>query len=650
MTSESPPKDTSVGHSDTHADKVSDDTGGKSSKTPKLDGLRAGVQDPSAVQQLDVEQRAESLSQLESEAGERRASDYLPFLDWGRGYGPKKAAADGLAGSLVALLLLPQAMAYAQLAGLPPEVGFYAALIPTLGYALLGSARFLSIGPVALVSLLTGEALTQAVEAGYDPLAAAQVIAAIAGAALLVGGVVGLSRLADLLSRPVLDGFATAAALLIASSQLKPFLGLDGSAASGFFGRLQAAFAGLDALHPPTMVLGLSCLILLVLGGRLLPPLASSLGASDDAADMVGRTTPLLVLAITCGAVAALDLGARGVALVGQVDITLPPFGVPPLELELWRMMLPAALIIALVAFVIGLALGQSLSGREDRVEPRQEMLGIGLANGLAAVSGAFPVGASVSRSSVLRGAGAGTPLAAALAGVVAVGLAFLAAPVVALLPKAALAALILTAALGMIKPRQLRRTWKIDRFEGASLTITFLAVLALGVDRGLCVGIITGLVFSFWRKARPQVVIEGWKESSQRFAEADDESVETPEVEPLLLVRIDGALDFSNARHVRQRLFEVLYDHPGAFCLVIDLSSCNMVDGSALNLLDDLIHDLGEADVLVAFAQPKARVLDKMRRANLIDVLGEDLWFDSTAEAVEVMKERCQVIADQRS
>lgn len=617
---------------------------------PDAEEMQAGVQDPLGKQPLDDQERADSLSQLESEAGERRLSDFLPFLGWGRGYGTRQAAADGLAGCLVALLLLPQAMAYAQLAGLSPEIGFYAALVPTLGYALLGSARFLSIGPVALVALLTGETLTPAVEAGYDPLQAAQVIAAIAGAALVIGGCVGLARLADLLSRPVLDGFATAAALLIASSQLRPFLGLGGERTSGFFGRLEAAFAGLDTLHHPTVVLGVACLTLLLLGGKLLPRLAGAFGASDDVADMVGRTTPLLVLAATCGAVAALDLGDRGVALVGDFEITLPPFGLPPLELELWSMMLPGSLVIGLVTFVIGLALGQSLSSREDRVEPRQEMLGIGLANGLASLSGAFPVGASVSRSSVLREAGARTPLAAALAGAVAVGLAFLAAPLVALLPKAALAALILTAALGMIQPKQVRRAWKIDRYDGASLSLTFLAVLALGVDLGLCLGIVACLIFSFWRKARPHVVVEGWKASSQRFADADRDSVDTPEVEPLVLVRIDGALDFSNARHVRQRLFEVLCDHPSACCLVIDLSSCNTVDGSALSLLEDLIHDLGKADVLVAFAQPKPRVLEKMRRAELIGVLGEDLWFDSTAEAVAVMKDRCQVILDKRS
>lgn len=606
-------------------------------------GLEAGVQDPEGRTRLEPEQRADHLSELETEAGESRIQDFLPFLAWGRDYGIGPAGGDLLAGSLVALLLLPQAMAYAQLAELPPAVGFYAALVPTLGYALLGSARFLSIGPVALVSLLAGESLAQAVDAGFGLLDAALVLAAISGLVLIAGALVGIARLADFLGRPVLDGFATAAALLIASSQMRPFLGIDGDRASGFLNRVEAIVTGFDQAHMLTAITGAACLALLLLGGWGAPKLARKAGASGDISDMVGRATPLVVLSAACAAVAFLDLDERGVEVIGDFELGVPPVGLPSFDLELWQLMLPGGLVIALVTFVVGLALGQSLAGRDDRVDARQEMLGMGFANALAAVSGGYPVGASVSRSSVLRDAGARSPLAAALAGVLALALAFLAAPVVALLPKAALAALILSAALGMIDVTRMRRTWKIDRRDGLSLAITFLAVLVLGVDQGLVAGIVAGLILHLWRASRPKVVIQGWKDSSKRFADAARESVMLPEVSPLLLARVDGAIDFSNARHVRQRLFEELYDHPEASCLVLDLRSSNEIDGTAMLMLDDLIRDLARADVIVAFAETKQRILEKMRTAGLIDVLGEDHWFDSTAEAMEVMKQRCR-------
>ena len=619
------------------------------SESPQDDvaeGIHAGVQRPEDLPEFDVDRRARSLAELDSGARSFRWADYLPVLSWATTYRVPAAAADLLAGSLVALLLLPQAMAYAQLAGLPPRVGFYAALLPTLGYSLFGSARFLSIGPVALVSLLASESLNKAVESGYSDLDAALILAAVSGLTLVVGALLGMARLADFLGRPVLDGFATAAALLIASSQLRPFLGVEGDRVSGFVERIRAVIGSLSSAHGTTTLLGLACLAALLLGAWALPKLAATLGAPERIASLVGRATPLLVLSACCAAVFAFDLRAKGVAVVGDVALGVPPVGLPPLDLDLWRMMLPGGLVIALVSFVIGLALGQSLADREDRVEPRQELLGIGMANVFGSLTGSYPVGASVSRSSVLKASGARSPLAALLAGILALSLAFLAAPVVALLPKAALAALILTAALGMIDFGKLRRSWKIDRMDGISLVVTFGAVLVLGVDRGLVLGVVTGLVLSLWQNAHPRVVLQGWKKSSRRFASSARESVEMPEVDPILLARIDGALNFSNSRHVRQRLFVALSDHPAASCLLLDLSSVHEIDGTSFLMLEDLIRDVGQAGVLVAFSQPKLQVLEKMREGGLIELLGQDLWFDSTEEAIKVMKIRCQQLS----
>ncbi|MCM2320139.1 MAG: SulP family inorganic anion transporter, partial [Pseudomonas sp.] len=348
-----------------------------------------------------------------------RLARYLPCLEWARQYDREAAGKDGLAAVIVTLMLIPQSLAYAMLAGLPPVTGLYASILPLVAYTLFGTSRALAVGPVAVVSLMTAAALGPLFAAGSAEYAgAALLLAMLSGAMLLLMAVLRLGFLANFLSHPVISGFISASGILIALGQLKHILGIQASGEHAIE-LLQGLLLGLPATHLPTLAIGGSSLVFLFLVRSKLSGWLQAAGFTPRLAGNLSKAGPVVALLASVLAVSLLGLADAGVRVVGAVPTGLPAFSLPPLDLGLATQLLPAALLISLIGFVESVSVAQTLAAkRRQRIEPNQELIALGSANVAAALSGGFPVTGGFARSVVNFDAGAQTPLAGALTAV----------------------------------------------------------------------------------------------------------------------------------------------------------------------------------------------------------------------------------------
>lgn len=565
----------------------------------------------------------------------------FPLVQHLHGYRTADLARDLLAALLVTVLLVPQGMAYALLADLPPQVGLYAAVLPAALYGLLGTSRFLAVGPVALVSLLTAEALAQ-VGGGVPPTAAAVTLAALVGLVLLLLGLARGGFLVRFISDPVLTGFAAAAALLIAFSQLPNLLGLDVERHRSFVERLLELVPRVPEADLATLLLGAAAFAFLILGARFGKPILARLGVRGNARLLLANSAPLLAVAAGTVAVVVLDLR---VAVVGAVPGGLPPLTLPVLDPALWLDLLPSALAIGLVAFVTSVAIGRQLeagaNGADGRVEPNRELIALGAAGLGAALTGGYPVGGSISRSVLAKDVGAKSPLAAVLTGGLALVTALAAAPLLADLPKAVLAALIMTAVVGLIDVQAIRRTWRSSPEDGLALVVTFAAVLAFGVAEGIGIGALAGIVLYLWRTSRPRVVVEGRVEGGDEFRSVERSDVEEAEESPVVVVRIDQDLYFANAEHFESEVLARLAARQGIRCTVLDLRGVNELDASALEALHRLADALEEAGIELCLSEVKRQVGERLELDGFLESLGDERVFVSTPEAVDALEKR---------
>ncbi|MFZ5491197.1 MAG: SulP family inorganic anion transporter [Pseudomonadota bacterium] len=559
----------------------------------------------------------------------------LPLLRWLRGYRRTDAVADLLAGAITAVLLVPQAMAYAVVAGLPPQVGLYASVLPSLAYALLGSSPYVGVGPVAVNAIMVASALAAA---GHgDPatnVVHALQLAAISAVTLLLLGALRAGEFMNFLSRPVLDGFTSGAALLIVLTQLPSLLGVSVRSGPLLHEMLSSLAPRVANFDGTTAAIAVSSLALLWLGGKPLRRLLSRLPLKAVAAELLGRLTPLLVITLATLVVAAGRLGSHGVAVVGTIPSGLPPLSMAFLHAPGWLDLLVPGVLIALISYVSSVSIAQGLaSRRRERVDTDQELLALGAANAAAAVGGALPVAASFSRSALNFSTGARTPLAgmvtALLVGAVALSLTGLFQN----LPKAALAALIVVAVAPLIDLPGFRRTVAYSRGDGLSFAATFGGVLFLGVERGLLLGALLALAVHVWRSGHPHVAILGRVPGTHHFRNVLRHRVETwPR---LLLLRVDESLYFANASRVEQFILEAIGARPQVTDLVLVGSGINHIDSSGLAMLETLLPGLREAGVRTHLAEFKGPVLDRLQHTRLHELLAPGHIFLSTQDAV---------------
>ncbi|ESS14513.1 putative sulfate transporter [Betaproteobacteria bacterium MOLA814] len=541
---------------------------------------------------------------------------WLPL--WLRTYQPTWLAGDLTAGLIVTVMLIPQSLAYAMLAGLPPEVGLYASILPIVAYALLGSSMTLAVGPVAVASLMTASALQPLAAAGSsDYVALAVQLSLISGVMLLVFGALRLGFLAYFLSHPVISGFITGSAVLIAVGQLKYILGVK-VAGSDVLETLAGLVKALPQTQPATLVIGVSSLLFLLLARRYLAQCLIRVGCSAKAADLMTKLAPMVAVIASTALVAGFKLNeTAGVSVVGHVPQGLPQLALSlPNMTTLGQLWLPA-LLITLIGFVESVSVAQSLAlKRQQRIEPNRELLGLGAANVASALSGGYPVTGGFSRSVVNFAAGANTPLA----GVISAALmALVIAALTGLfhyLPHAVLAATIIVAVTSLIDLKTLKEAWHYDRSDALSLLATALGVVTLGVEAGILTGVVLSLGVLVWRSSHPHMAVVGRVPGSEHFRNIKRHAVET--VPGLLALRVDESLFFANATILEDYIEKLLTDDPSLRYVLLICSAVNQVDTTALGVLTQLERSLSARGMTFALAEVKGPVMDRLRTTEL--------------------------------
>lgn len=543
---------------------------------------------------------------------------YFPITTWGRTYSRATLEADLVAALIVTIMLIPQSLAYALLAGLPAEVGLYASIAPLVIYTILGTSRTLAVGPVAVASLMTAAAVGEIAAKGTpEYLGAAIALAFLSGLMLLVMGMLRMGFIASFLSHPVISGFITASGILIAASQIKHLLGI------GANGKTLPDIARSLAMHIaeinlPTVAIGVTATAFLCWSRKGLQPLLRARGLSPRLAQLGTRTAPVIAVAVTILLTWGLGLENWGVRVVGDVPAGLPVPALPPLDAGLWAQLAVPALLISIVGYVESISVAQTLAAkRRQRIDPDQELVALGGANIGAALSGGFPVTGGFARSVVNFDAGAETPAAGAFT---AIGMALATltlTPALYYLPQATLAATIVVAVLTLVDLSALRRTLSYSRGDGAAMLATILVTLIGGVETGIGAGVGLSIALHLWRTSRPHVAILGQVPGTEHFRNIARHRVTT--VPEILSIRIDESLYFPNARFLEDLIYDRVAADPALRHVVLNCPAINFIDSSALEALEAVNQQLKDAGVCLHLSEVKGPVMDRLTRSDLI-------------------------------
>ncbi len=542
----------------------------------------------------------------------------LPVLQWGRAYNRETLLGDGVAALIVTIMLIPQSLAYAMLAGLPPEVGLYASVAPLLLYAVFGTSRVLAVGPVAVVSLMTAAAIGEHAAAGTPAYwAVAITLAFLSGLLLLAMGLLRLGFLANFLSHPVISGFISASGILIAASQLKTLMGVKAEGHN--FVELSLSL-GTQAgqVHGLTLLIGALTVAFLFWVRSGLKPLLQRLGMAPRTADMVAKTGPVVAIAVTTLLAWGLDWPAQGVKIVGAVPQGLPPFTLPLWDLGLWQQLLVPALLISVVGFVESVSVGQTLAAkRRQRIEPDQELVALGASNLSAAFTGGFPVTGGFARSVVNFDAGAQTPAAGVFTAVGITLASLFLTPALYYLPQATLAATIVVAVLSLVDFSVLRKTWGYAKPDFLAVAATLVATLAVGVETGLVVGVALSLAFYLYRTSRPHMAEVGRVAGTEHFRNVQRHAVV---VSPRVLgLRVDESLYFANSRALEDRINDAVASRPELAHVVLQCSAINDIDASALESLEAIDLRLRGAGLRLHLSEVKGPVMDRLKHTDFL-------------------------------
>lgn len=557
----------------------------------------------------------------------RRVLPSLPVLQWGRAYNREALVSDGVAALIVTIMLIPQSLAYAMLAGLPPEVGLYASVAPLLLYAVFGTSRVLAVGPVAVVSLMTAAAIGQHAPAGTPEYwAVAITLAFLSGLLLLSMGLLRLGFLANFLSHPVISGFISASGILIAASQLKTLMGVSAEG-HNFLDLSLSLMSQLGQVHVLTLAIGAVTVAFLFWVRSGLKPLLQRLGMKPRAADVVAKTGPVAAIAVTTLLTWALDWQVQGVKIVGAVPQGLPPFTLPLWDLGLWQALLVPALLISVVGFVESVSVGQTLAAkRRQRIEPDQELVALGASNLGASFTGGFPVTGGFARSVVNFDAGAQTPAAGVFtaAGITLASL-FL-TPALYYLPQATLAATIVVAVLSLVDFSILRKTWRYAKSDFLAVLATLVATLTVGVEAGLVVGVALSLALYLYRTSRPHMAEVGLVAGTEHFRNVQRHTVV---VSPRVLsLRVDESLYFANSRALEDRINNAVASRPALEHVVLQCSAINDIDASALESLEAIDLRLRGAGLKLHLSEVKGPVMDRLKATEFLHGLSGRLFF----------------------
>ena len=551
---------------------------------------------------------------------------YLPILEWSRQYNRTSLTNDMMAAVIVTIMLVPQSLAYALLAGLPPEAGIYASIVPIVLYAIFGSSRVLAVGPVAVVSLLTASAVGQVAETGTAGYAiAALTLAALSGGFLVLLGLLRLGFLANFLSHPVIAGFITASGILIAMSQLKHILGVSAHGHT-LPEMVQSIVEHLDQSNLITLGIGVSAIVFLFWVRGNLKPLLNRMNLGPLLTDLLTKAGPVFAVVATTLSVWGFDLAQDSVRIVGDVPQSLPPFTMPGFDLDLLQQLMVPAILISIIGFVESVSVAQTLAAKKrQHIDPNQELIGLGAANLGAAFTGGFPVTGGFSRSVVNFDAGAETPAAGVFT---AIGLAIAAValtPLVYYLPNATLAATIIVAVMSLVDFSILKKTWTYSRSDFIAVAATIILTLGFGVEVGVAAGVGISIILHLYKTSVPHVAEVGLVPGTQHFRNIHRYDVETDPA--LLTLRVDESLYFVNARFLEDLVKHRVVDGGGVKNVILMFSAVNEVDFSALESLEAINERLKSLNVGFHLSEVKGPVMDRLSRSRLIDEMNGKIF-----------------------
>ncbi|MCT7985497.1 solute carrier family 26 protein [Laspinema sp. A4] len=565
---------------------------------------------------------------------------YLPVLTWGLKYRREYLVGDITAGIIVASLLIPQGMAYAMLAGLPPEVGLYASILPLIVYACLGTSNNLSVAPVAVDSLMVAAAVsTFGAENTAEYLRLALTLAFLVGIIEILMGVFRLGFLVNFLSQSVISGFISAAAILIGVSQLKHLLGVKIPQTESFLQLVYYLATELGNTNGVTLILGLTALGILIFFNQKIKDYLKLWRVSEAAIVPITKSAPLLLVIVSSLLVWGLKLNEiAGVKVVGTIPQGLPPISLPVLNGTTLEQLFPAALAISFVGFMEAFAVGSFLgSKKRQKLDANQELIALGAANASAAFTGGYPVTGGLSRSVVNFAAGANTGLASIItATVIAITVMFL-TPLFYFLPQTILAAIILIAVANLLDFGTLKRLWEYDKGDAIAWCAAFISVLVTSVETGILIGAAISLALHLWRTSKPHIAIVGRIGETEHFRNRERYPVKT--CSHILAIRIDESLYFANAKYLQAYVQNALVNHPEVKHLVLICSAINVIDGSGLETLKSLIEDLKSIGIDFYLAEVKGPVLDKLKKIGFTEFIGSDRIFLTTDIAMKTLE-----------
>ena len=552
--------------------------------------------------------------------------------DWLRGYNAGIFTEDLVAAIIVTILLVPQSLAYALLAGLPPQVGIYVSIFPLLAYAAFGSSRYLNVGPTAVISLMTAACIATLPEGAR--LISAAALAVMTGVILLIAGILKAGFLMNFVSRPVVSAYITGAALLIIFSQLKHIFGITASG-NTVFALLGDIKTNLPSTNKIALWIGLSAIAILWLIKTYLAYGLVKFHVKSRKAKLIGRMAPIVIVAVFIGISSYFSFADKfDVRVVGRIPAGLPPLDFPLLSMPEFKGLLVPAIVIAIVAFVDSTSTAQELAARaRGRIDSNKELLGLGASNIVAGITGGYPINGSMSRSAVNFSAGGQTQIVGLLVAAFMALTAVFLTPILKALPLAVLAALIIVACFNLLDFKSLWRTWIYSRADGITALATFFAVLLLGVQWGVLAGVVLAMALHINATLQPYMPLVGRFPGTEHYRDAGRFNVETNEVVKTL--RIDESLYYANARYLEDKVAQVVAESPDMTDLVLMCTAVNRIDASALSSLEEINKRLKSAEIRLHFSDMQSRVKERLFRSNFLDRLSGQIFL-SQHEAME--------------
>ena len=542
----------------------------------------------------------------------------MPILRWGRDYDKAKLIDDSMAAVIVAIMLVPQALALALVAGLPPQVGLYASIFGLSIYALFGTSNTLSVGPVAVLSLMTAAALGKlGISDPSQLVAAALTLAFLSGVFLLLLGLMRLGFMANFLSHPVISAFITASAIIIGLSQVQHLLGTT-SSGQNIIELLASLRDSMGEINWITLGLGLASIAIIVWCRTGLASLLTKMGLGGRLVTSISRSGPVIVALLTGLLCYGLRLDQQGVQLLGVVPAGLPGLTVPDFSLDLIRDLFWSAVLLSIIGFVESVSVAQTLAAkRREQIELDQELIGLGAANIAVSFTGGFPVCGGFSRSVVNFDAGAATPAAGLMTAVLIASVALLFTPVLYWLPKVALASIILVAIYPLLDFSALGKSWKYSKADFIAVSITLFLTLLVGVEIGIASGVLASILMHLYKTSQPHVAVIGRVAGTEHFRNVERHDVET--FDNILSIRIDESLYFANTRFLEELIFSLMAKKPQLEHVILMCTAVNAVDMSALQTLEKINQTLSEIDIKLHLSEVKGPIMDKLVKTTLL-------------------------------